>query len=321
MSLRQLGHTATLPAPGPRPEIALTTTAEQVRAYKGPAVLAFGFRPFLLAGALWAAVAVALSLPLLTAHLSIPSAFAPIEWHVHELIYGYVPAIVAGFLLTAAPNWTGRLPVTGRPLLMLFVIWAAGRITVSCSRLIGPGTAATTDLLFLGALGLVIGREVVAGKSTRNLKVLAVVSLLFAGNAAFHSEALHGAGRGYGTRIGIAATVLLMMLIGGRIIPSFTRNWLARRGPGRLPAPFDRLDASAVGLTALALASWVLAPDSVATALLALAAGAFNVLRLFRWAGERTTTEPLVLILHVGYAFVPIGFILLALAKLRPEFV
>jgi uncharacterized protein involved in response to NO len=299
----------------------VTTTAEQVRSYKGPAILSFGFRPFFLAGALWAAIAVALWLPMLAGQLSLPSAFAPIEWHVHELLYGYVPAIVAGFLLTAVPNWTGRLPVTGTPLLMLFVIWASGRLAVFGSQLIGPGTAAAVDLAFLAALGLVIAREIIAGKNTRNLKVLAAIALLFAGNAVFHLEALRGVGEGYGARIGIAGTVLLIMMIGGRIIPSFTRNWLARQGPGRLPAPFDRYDVGVMVASGAAFASWIIAPEQGATALLSLAAGLLNCIRLGRWAGERTGSEPLVLILHVAYAFVPVGFLLLALGILAPGIV
>ncbi len=200
-----------------------------------------------------------------------------------------------------------------------FLIWLAGRLAVLCSLWIGPVIAAVVDLLFLAALGAVIAREIVAGKNTHNLKILIVVALLLAGNAAFHIEAQFGAGAGHGTRIGIAATVLLIMLISGRIIPSFTRNWLVKRGPGRLPAPFDRVDIAIMGVSAVALASWIMAPEHRATALLSVLAGLVNGLRLARWAGERTTAEPLVLVLHVAYAFVPLGFFLLALGLWRPD--
>ena len=103
----------------------MATTAERVRAHDGPAILSYGFRPFFLFGAIWAALVVAIWLPMLGGWLTIPTALSPVEWHVHELIYGYVPAIVAGFLLTAVPNWTGRLPITGTPLLALVSVWAA----------------------------------------------------------------------------------------------------------------------------------------------------------------------------------------------------
>jgi len=148
--------------------------------------LSYGFRPFFLFGAVWAALTVALWLPILSGHIVLPSAFGPIAWHSHELIFGYLPAIMAGFLLTAVPNWTGRLPITGAPLAALFGIWVVGRCAVFVSAWIGPVLAAGLDLLFLAALIGVIGREIIAGKNTRNLKILLAVGLLFAGNVVFH---------------------------------------------------------------------------------------------------------------------------------------
>lgn len=299
----------------------MVTTAEQVRTFKGPALLSYGFRPFFLAGAAWAAIAVAVWLPMLSGHLTLPTALAPLDWHVHELVYGYVPAIIAGFLLTAVPNWTGRLPVTGVPLLGLFLTWTAGRVAILVSGWIGAGVAAAVDLSFLAALWLVIGREIVAGKNARNLKVLAPVGLLLAGNVAFHMEALYAVGEGYGTRLGIGAIITLIMLVGGRIVPSFTRNWLVRQGPGRLPIPFNRFDAAAIVVSVAALASWIALPAHAATAALALAAGLLNLLRLARWAGQRTRGEPLVLVLHAGYLFVPLGFMLLGLGIAAPHLI
>lgn len=299
----------------------MSTSAAQIRSFTGPALLSYGFRPFFLFGALWAALAVALWLPMLSGHIVLPSALGPLEWHVHELVYGYVPAIVAGFLLTAVPNWTGRLPVVGMRLAVLFLIWIAGRIAVFFSLRIGAEIAAAVDLAFLAALGWVVAREIIASKNTHNLKVLAGVALLLAGNTLFHLEAIAGIGDGHGTRLGIAAAILLIMLIGGRIVPSFTRNWLVRLGPGRLPTPFNRFDAVVMLVSGVALASWVVAPNAAATAALALTGAVLNVARLGRWAGARTTGEPLVLILHVAYAFVPIGFFLLALGIARPDIV
>ncbi len=297
----------------------MTSTAEQVRSYRGPAILSFGFRPFFLAGGVWAAVVVALWLPLLSGHLELPSAFAPVEWHVHELLYGYVPAIVAGFLLTAVPNWTGRLPVVGNLLLYLFVVWVVGRLAILFSAWLGPVPAAILDLAFLAALAAVIAREIIAAKNLRNLKILIVIGLLFAGNAVFHWEAVNGTGGGYGARGGIAAVILLIMVIGGRVIPSFTRNWLVKQGEGRLPAAFSKIDIAVIAVSALALAVWVAVPGHTATAVLAVIAGGANVLRLARWAGERTFSERLVLILHVAFAFVPLGFFALAFSIWRPE--
>lgn len=297
----------------------MATTAEQVRSYRGPAILSFGFRPFFLSAAIWAALVMVLWLPVLAGQLVLPTALGPIEWHAHALLYGFVPAAVAGFLLTAVPNWTGRLPVTGKPLLALFLLWLAGRIAVFTSGWIGAPLAAVIDLSFLATLAAVVAREIIAGKSTRNLKVLIVLGVLFLGNVTFHAEILLGLGAEYGIRAGIAAIILLIMLIGGRIIPSFTRNWLVRRSPGRLPVPFSRFDAAVMAFSGAALALWIVLPEADATAVLAVFAGLLNVVRLGRWAGERTTAEQLVLVLHVAYAFIPLGFLLLATSIWAPD--
>ena len=299
----------------------MATTAEQIRSYSGPAVLSYGFRPFFLGGAIWAIVAVTLWLPMLAGEISVPTAFTPLEWHVHELIFGYVPAVIAGFLLTAVPNWTGRLPVTGTPLLALFLIWLAGRLAILASARLGAPLAAAIDVLFLVALGTVIAREIIASGNTRNLKVLAIVLVLAGGNVLFHLEAFRHADHGFGTRIGISAAIFLIILIGGRIIPSFTRNWLVRQLPGRLPAPFDRFDVAVMTASGLALAGWIVMPGHTATMLITGIAALLNFIRLGRWAGERAMSEPLVLILHIGYAFVPIGFLLVALSAALPGFV
>jgi uncharacterized protein involved in response to NO len=298
----------------------MVTTAEQMRTYEGPAILSYGFRPFFLLGAIWAALAVAIWLPMRAGSLSLPTAFAPVEWHAHELLYGYLPAIVGGFLLTAVPTWTGRLPVTGRPLLGLLLIWIAGRLAVAGSAWIGWFWAAAVDLLFLVAVAAVVLREILAAHNLRNLKVLLLVSLLLVGNAVFHVESALAGGTGYGARIGIAAAVLLISLIGGRIVPSFTRNWLARERPGSLPQPFNRFDVVALIVGVVALALWIAAPEHAATAVATLAAGLLHALRLARWCGHRTAAEPLVLVLHVGYLFVPLGFFLVAAGIAFPAY-
>jgi uncharacterized protein involved in response to NO len=296
----------------------MVSTVEQMRTYRGPAILSYGFRPFFLFGAVWAALAVAIWLPMLTGSLELQTAFAPIDWHVHELLYGYLPAVVAGFLLTAVPNWTGRLPVTGRPLLGLLLIWVAGRLAVAASAWLGHRWSAAVDLLFLTVLAVVVAREIVAARSLRNLKVLLLVCLLLIGNAVFHAEAGMVSGTSYGTRIGVAATVLLISLIGGRIVPSFTRNWLVRERPGALPQSFDRFDVVTLMVGAVALTFWVAAPMHAATGATALIAGLFHSLRLARWRGYRAAAEPLVLVLHIAYAFVALGFFLVAASLAFP---
>jgi uncharacterized protein involved in response to NO len=292
------------------------TAVPRLRFYQGPALLSYGFRPFFLLGAAYAGLAVLVWLPMFYGELALTTAFAPRDWHVHEMLYGYFPAVMTGFLLTAVPNWTGRLPLQGGPLLGLVLVWVAGRIAVTLSAQLGWLAAAVIDTSFLALVAAATLREIAVGRNYRNIKIPALVSLLTAGNIAFHLEAhFHGSAE-YGIRVGIAGIVVLIMVIGGRIIPSFTRNWLARERPGRLPVPFGRFDAIVIAVSAAALALWVAAPSGPASAALLVAAGVLNVVRICRWAGDRTLRERLVLVLHVGFAFVPFGFLLAALAAL-----
>jgi uncharacterized protein involved in response to NO len=294
------------------------TTMTRVRAWQGPAVLGYGFRPFFLLAGVWAALAMALWLAAL-AGMALPSRMAPVDWHAHEMLYGYVPAVLAGFLLTAVPNWTGRLPVVGWPLLGLCLVWVAGRVSVAFSSHLPAALAAGLDLAFLALLALAVAREIAAGRNWRNLPVLSGVLVLGVGNLIFHLQAPGGAAaQGVGGRLGIAAAVALISLVGGRIVPSFSRNWLVRRGPP-LPKPFGRFDGAALAAGLAALLAWTAAPQSRAAASLCLAAGALHALRLARWAGWRTGSEPLLLVLHLGYAFVPLGFALVGFAALRPD--
>ena len=298
----------------------MATSAQQIRNYQGPAILSYGFRPLFLLGGLWAALAMAIWVLLLTGKIYLPTGFSALDWHVHELLFGYLPIVAAGFLLTAVPNWTGRLPVTGMPLLTLSLIWVAGRFAVAFSAIIGAGLAAAVDLAFLVTLAAIIAREIIAGKNWRNLKVLGLMALLLVANAVYHREAgAQMAAYGYGARIGIATALMLIMVIGGRIIPSFTRNWLARQPPGKMPASFDTFDMTANGAGGLALTVWIIAPDHMLTAGLCLMAAMLHGWRLARWAGYRTWREPLVLVLHAGYFFVPAGFFLTGLAVFFPQ--
>lgn len=299
----------------------MTSSAQQIRSYTGPAVLSFGFRPFFLLAGLWTALAMAIGIAMLSAVIAPPTAFAVIDWHVHEQLYGYLPAVIAGFLLTAVPNWTGRLPVVGSRLLMLVVLWIIGRGAVFFSAYLGPVVTAICDLAFLLALSFVIGREVVAGRNWKNLKVLFLIGLMSLGNVLFHFEAadLGAAANGIGARLGLAVTIMLIMVVGGRIVPSFTRNWLKRQPSSPpLPAPFGSFDMAALIVAGAALLLWVALPDRLETAWLCLLAGVFQFMRLSRWAGLHTGAERLVLILHIGYVFVPLGFVLVGATSLWP---
>lgn len=301
--------------------MAMATSAGQMRAWRGLAVLSYGFRPFFLGSAVFATLAMAAWVPMLAGRLSLPTAFDPVSWHAHEFLFGYLGAVIAGFLLTAVPNWTGRLPLVGWPLAGLFLLWLSGRVVIAVSAGLPVSLVAAVDLAFQAALAAAILRELVAGRNWRNLVVLGMLALMIAGNLLFHLDAARGeyAAQGSGLRLGLAAAVLMIAVIGGRIVPSFTRNWLVKRGETRLPRPLGRFDHAALLVLLAALALWVFMPQSILAGAALIIAGVLHALRLSRWAGVRTGAEPLVWILHAGYGFVPAGALALGASILWPD--
>ena len=280
------------------------------RTYDGPVLFSYGFRPFFLLGSIYAGLAILVWLPVFMGELSLVSAFIPRDWHVHEMLYGFLPAVITGFLFTAIPNWTGRLPLRGRPLMFLVALWLAGRTCVTFSAQTGWLAAMLVDCSFLLLIAGAAAREIIAGRKWNNLSVVVLILVLLVGNVTFHLEAHFKGAAEISIRVGIAVVVLLISLIGGRIIPSFTRNWLVKENPGRLPAPFARFDVLTVAVGAVALVFWIVSLGGAATGPALALAGVMHLLRLGRWAGYRTGRERLLLILHVGYAFIPIGFLL-----------
>jgi uncharacterized protein involved in response to NO len=277
-------------------------------------LFSYGFRPFFFFGSVYAGAIILVWLPAFFGNLELSTAFTPRDWHVHEMLFGYIAAVVAGFLLTEVPNWTGRLPLQGWPLGILFSVWIAGRVAVSTSAWIGWGSAAAIDCAFLILLAAAALREIIAGKKWSNLNMVVIISLFAVGNVAFHVEAHITGLTEYSTRACIAVVITLMSLIGGRILPSFTRNWLAKRPPGQMPAPVSRFDMITVASSAIVLTLWIARPLDRITGVLLLVCSCLHIVRLARWSGYRTFADRLVLILHVAYAFIPVGFILTALS-------
>lgn len=298
----------------------MTTTAARMREWRGPALLSFGFRPFFLLGAIWAGLAMVVWVAMLSGNSPLLTAFDPVAWHAHELLFGYLGAVIAGFLLTAVPNWTGGLPVIGWPLAGLVALWLAGRVAVAISAVLPPYAAMAVDLALPIALAGFLAREIIVGRNWRNLPVLALLAIWTLANAAYHYQALTGGNpaSGAGLRLGLSAAIMLISLIGGRIVPSFTRNWLATRPGMRLPAAFGQVDKFVLLATVMALTAWVLAPDHALTAALSGVAGLAQAYRLIRWQGWQATSEALVWVLHAGYAFVPLGFLAIAARGFLP---
>jgi uncharacterized protein involved in response to NO len=278
-----------------------------------PPFLRGGFRPFFFGGPAWAVIALALWLAAFGGWIGLPSMMDPLTWHRHEMLFGFVGAVICGFLLTAIPNWTGRLPIAGAPLATLFALWLAGRLALLFSSVTGALPAAILDAGFYVVLAGLAGREVLAAKN-RNLPAVGLVLLLGAANAADHAAAAGLlADSDLGIRAAIGIVLLMISLIGGRIVPSFTRNWMARQGiKERLPVQPARFDLAVLGVTALALLGWVVAPDEAFAGIGLLAAGLLQAARLARWGGLRSARDPLVFVLHAGYAWIPLGLMLLA---------
>ena len=282
----------------------------------GPAVLSYGFRPFFLGAGLFAVLAMTLWIGALTLGWDIGGSYGPLNWHDHEMLFGYTSAALAGFMLTAIPNWTGRLPVAGAPLLGLFALWGAGRLVMLAPAFFGAIPSAVIEASFLPVLGALAAREIVAGRNWKNLRVLAAVALLSMANAAFHFTVQTGGDPIVLLRLTVAIYIALISLIGGRIIPSFTRNWLVKAGADRLPSPAGRLDKFAIGILILALALWTVLPEGRVTAGIAVVAALAQTARLVRWRGWGTLDEPLLVVLHIAYAFLPIGLIGVAMSAM-----
>jgi len=199
-------------------------------------------------------------------------------------------------------------------LLSLFGLWAAARLAVLFSATIGLWLAAIVDVGLFMSLAVLAGREVIASKN-RNMPVVGLVLLFGIAEAADYGEAAGVISGGLGWRGAIALLIIMISMIGGRIIPSFTRNWLVKRGAARgLPTQPERLDLLVITTTALALLFWLVFPDDRLTGFMLILAALAQLLRLSRWGGHRALRDPLVLILHLGYSWVPIGLLLLGLS-------
>ncbi|MEI4261402.1 NnrS family protein [Roseovarius sp. D0-M9] len=286
------------------------TSAEQMRSWQGPALFSFGFRPFFLFAAVWAFLAMLLWIFTLSGAIVLPTRFDPVSWHAHEFLFGYLGAVLAGFLLTAVPNWTGRLPIVGWWLAALFTLWVIGRVAVLFSALLPAGLVLAIDVGFPSVLAVMILREIIAGKNWRNLIVLALLAVFTVANALFHIEAMNGdyAAQGYGLRLALATAVMMIAVIGGRIVPSFTRNWLARTdSPVRPTPPMQRFDKLVLLASLVILMLWVVEPIGRPTDIGLIVLGVLHLVRLMRWQGHHTMAEPLVWVLHLSYAFLPAG--------------
>jgi uncharacterized protein involved in response to NO len=276
------------------------------------------FRPFFLAVGLYAPLAVAAWLAIWLGALPAPAWLAPASWHAHEMLFGVVTAAISGFLLTAAPVWTGRAALHGAPLAGLVALFASGRVAMLAAGAVPAALVACVDLAFLPLVALVLARTVWGSGQWRNYGVVALVGVLALANACVHAQALgltiDSASRAL--RFTADGVVLLIVVIGGRITPPFTSNALLRAGvTARVESPIW-LDRLAVTSTALLAAVDLVAPRTVASGLVAAAAGLAVAARMRGWQTRRTFWDPLVWSLHAGMAWIALGLGLVAAGDL-----
>lgn len=287
-------------------------------AASGPrfALAAKGFRPFFLLAAVFATIIVPVWLLVLGGSLRSTDYLPATVWHAHEMIFGFAAAVVAGFLLTAVGNWTGRETATGAPLLALAALWIAGRVAMLFPHLLPRALDAAVDLAFFPALALTLARPLVAARNRRNFVMIAIIGGLAAANAAVHADALGiwpGAGRD-ATLVAVDLVVLVILIITGRVVPMFTRNATGVDAVRSMP----RLDvATAAAMAALTVIDAV-ALESTAAALASALVGALAIARSRHWWTGRIVRHPLLWILHLGHAWVAVGMLLRASVALDP---
>ena len=274
---------------------------------------AYGFRPFFLVAGLFAALSVTAWLWVHGAGAFPDARMPPQFWHAHEMFFGFIAAAVAGFLLTAVPSWTGSRGFSGLPLIVLTALWLAGRIAFSLGDALPFGLLAALELAFLPGVMLMIAPTLFRS-SNRNTRLLLVLFALWAMDALFlygiatsdivmSAAALRGA---------LGLVLVLITVIGGRIVPAFTRNAIAQSGQDAV----IRSHSLAEKLVVPAMLSYAIAemvsPTGSATAGIAALAAALQAWRLSGWQGLRTASEPIVWVLHVAYLWLPIGLALKA---------
>jgi uncharacterized protein involved in response to NO len=278
------------------------------------ALFAYGFRPFFLAAGLQALLGVAAIAAVAVYGAWPDGAMTAAAWHFHEMMFGFVAAAIAGFLLTAVPNWTGERGHAGRPLAALAGLWLAGRIALAPGLGLTPALVAAIDLAFLPALAVVVGRSLIRARLARNYPVLGVLIVLSLANGAFHAESLGlwPEGIGFAKRLSLDVMLILVALIGGRIVPAFTVNGLRRHGLQLALKPFPGIEIASPATLVLLLVVDLAWPESTAVGWAAGAAAIVQALRLSRWHGHRSLKDPLIWVLHLGYAWLVLGLALKA---------
>jgi uncharacterized protein involved in response to NO len=281
-------------------------------------LLAKGFRPFFLLAAAYAIAIVPLWLGVLNGLWAPGPYLDPSVWHAHEMLSGFVSAVVAGFLLTAVGNWTQRETATGSALAVLALLWLAGRVAMLAPSVLPPFVAAAIDLAFLPALIFALARPLIATGNRRNFVMLGVLAALFATRVVVHGEGLELVTLGWGRRANLTAVdliALLLLIIGGRVFPMFTRNATGVATIRSLPV----LDRACVSTMVLLCVADVALPQSRALiGGLATLVGLLAAARAVHWGTLHARRDPLLWILHAGYGWLVLALLLRGLGLESP---
>jgi uncharacterized protein involved in response to NO len=283
----------------------------QHSSYRGPAFWSYGFRPFFLSAALFAGIAIPLWALLLSGIEDVTFLYPAREWHVHEMLFGFLPCVITGFLLTAIPNWTDRPPMRGLPLMLLWVLWLAGRMAIAASLWLSPLVLAIVDSTFFVVVAGIVWREILAAQAWDRSPLGILISLYASANVLFHGLFLNGASTVLAEHMALAITMVLLAMIGGKVTPGFTEDILAEEGVNKQPAPFSLFDGLSILCVGVAGLLWMLNLNPMVTGVVFVGAGVLHLIRLSRWYGWLIWREPLVLILHVGYGWLAMSFLIL----------
>ena len=278
--------------------------------------MSYAFRPFFLLNGLFAIVVISVWLMALHGSRFVPVPVTLPYWHGHEMVVGFGLAAVAGFVLTAVATWTGRPPVQGKWLAVLVFSWLLGRVAMMAAAQLPYWLVAAVDTVFPFLMASLVGREVIGGGNRRNYPIVGLVLVLATLNLMYHlgsMRILPGMDR-LALYFLIHMLLLMITVIAGRIIPNFTANWLRARGHERLPENHSLTNRVAVAATIATGVSASLTPFGPVTGALAMVAALSHAVRLARWRGLATTSEPLLFVLHTAYLWLPVGYALTALA-------
>lgn len=280
-------------------------------------LFAYGFRSnFFLAGVA-AVVLVPLWAVTFVAGTSLGTGWPPTLWHAHEMLFGFIASAIAGFMLTAVPSWTGQKGFAGTPLMILAGIWVSARVLIASSSLWPASVPAIADLAFLPFLAALVMIPLLRSKN-RNTPLLIVLGALWLTDLSFHVALIrHDAPMARQSLIvGIDIVLLLMTVIGGRIVPAFTTAALRQQGVEGALKSRTALTVTSIAAMAGVVGSDLFWPDSRIAGWVAGAAATVQFLRLLQWRTRHTLRQPIVWILHLGYAWLPLGLALKAAAML-----